>query len=295
MKKMLSVRKSCFLTISAALLACACAPRPEPPVAEFEAGVDRVSLVHASSSRIAVEWESLRPLDPPGATPFLFVHLLDGGGNLVRAFDRPISESWTDVDHPIEIWQSALAEPLAAGSYRLTTGLYDVATGRRWRLETSGREIDEGEYETATVEVASSEPRTPSLTFEGDWLAPDEGQAHNPGRRWMGSSGSIRLLPTAGWNELVLTVSMTALPVDRHRPVFEGDATTPRLLIRNGCDSGSETRFDGYGVRSVSLRLDPGEDCAISLEPNFVMLDLEDYKPRSVGLESAFFRPSSGG
>ena len=291
MKKILSVRKPAFLAITATLLAGACAPRP---VAELEVGVDRVPLVYASSSRITVEWKSLRPLDPPGATPFVFVHLLDGGGNLVWTFDRPISKNWTEVDDTIEIWQSALAEPLPAGSYRLTAGIYDLASGQRWRLETSGSEIDEGEYQIATVEVESSEPKTPDLAFEGDWLAPDEGQPHNLGRRWMGPRGSIRLLATAGWSELVLSVSITALPVDRHRPVFEGDATTPRLVIRNGCDSGSETRIDGYGVHSVSLRLDAVEDCAISLEPNFVMLDLEDSTRRSVGLESAFFRPSSG-
>ncbi len=261
-------------------------------MARLEAGASRLELAHASSARVPVEWQALRPLDPPGATPVLFVHLLDGGGRLVRTFDRPLAEGWPEAADPIEIWQSALAEPLPAGSYRLTTGVYEVVSGQRWRLETSGGEVDEGEYEIAAVEV-SSDGRTPELAFEGDWHDPEAGQAHNPGRRWMGPSGSIRLLAPADWSEVVLTVSANALPVAEHRPVFD-DPTTPRLVLRNGCDGGAETLVEGYGVHTVSLRLATGEDCEIRLEPDFFWLDVATFVRRSVGLESVFFRPRSG-
>ena len=282
--------------IAAASLAVACGSGPEPPVAKLESGVDSVPLAYASSARLGVEWTPLRDLEP-GVTPFLFVHLLDSAGNLHRAYDRSISPDLTRIGDDIEIWQSALADPLPPGSYRLTAGLYDSASGRRWRLETRGREVDEGEYEIAAVEVASAEPETPDLAFVGDWLAPEEGGLVNPGRRWMGKGGSIRLPSTVGWSELALTVSMIALPAEAHRPVFEDETTTPRLRIENGCDGGSQTRLEGYGVRSLSLRLDAPEGCLIRLEPNFVMLDVVDFTRRSVGLESAFFRPAaaSGG
>lgn len=284
-----------ILTFIAALAVVSCVPRLAPPVAELRVDVDEVPLAYASSARIPVEWQSLRPFDPPSGSPSLFVHLLDSNGHLLRTFDSPLPEDWAEADDPIEIWQSALAEPLPAGSYRLTSGIHDAATGRRWRLKTSASEIDGGEYEIAVIEIGSTDRKTPDLVFGGDWLTPDEGQRHNPGRRWLGTSGSIQLSGTAGWSEVVLTVSMTALPVDLHRPVFEDGAATPRLVIRDGCDGGSETTIEGYGVYAVALRLDGREDrCAISLEPNYFMLDHQDFTRRSVGLESAYFRPSSG-
>ena len=284
--------KTVFGLIAVALLPCSCAPRPEPPVAELSAGVAEVALVYASSSLAPIEWKSLRDLDPPDASPSLFVHLLDGGGRIVRAYDRPVPGTRLEGDDTIEIWQSLLAEPLPVGWYRLTAGIYDLATGRRWRLETGGVEIDEGEYEIVAVEVESTRRRTPDLVFGGEWLEADEGQPHNPGRRWMGERGTIRLLRTAGWSELVLTLSMLELPASQYRLIYRDGASAPQLVIRNGCDNGSESRFDGYGMRSVALRLDAGEDvCVITLKPNYVTLGPEG-KRRSVGLETAFFRPS---
>lgn len=313
----ISVKKTVCLLVAVALPAIACAPRPGPPVAELRPGTAESPLVFASSLRVPVEWNLLRQIDAPGASPFLFVHLHDTGRDPLRTFDREMPGDSAEIDH-VEIWQSALTEPLPVGSYRLTSGLYDVATGQRWRLDTGGTEIDDGEYEIAVIEVESTARKTPELVFEGDWLAPDEGQLHNPGRRWMGEVGSIRLLGNTGWSEMVLSLSMTALPADRHRPVFNNDASAPELVIRNGCDSGSEDtgseddgsedtgsevdgsedgsaeiRIDGYGVHTVILRLDAGDDCAISFEPNFFMLGLEDFMRRSIGLESMFFRPGS--
>ncbi len=302
MKKPVLTRRMLFLMIAVAVPAVSCAPRLEPPVAGLRSDLAKVSLAYASSSRIPIGWKALRPLEPPGAVPFLFVHLLDQSGQLVRTFDRQIQDIWqvgllpkdsTEIDDLVEIWQSALAEPLPVGSYRLILGIYDAASGQRWRLETSANAIVEGAYEIAAIQVESAEKKTPDLVFGGDWLAPDEGQLHNPGRRWMGESGSIRLFGTAGWSGVVLNLSIADLSADRHLPVFEGAASEPRLVIRNGCDRDSETLVEGYGVHSVSLRIEPGADCAITFEPNFTMLALGDFTRRSIGLESVFFRPNA--
>ncbi len=283
-----AARKAAFLMIAIALSPLSCAPHPEPPLAELRAGAGEAPLDYASSLKIPVGWRLLRALDPPDASPFLFVHLADGNGRMMRAYDRPIPENRADGD-AIEIWQSVLAEPLPAGRYRLTAGIYDLSTGRRWRLETNGEEIAGGEYQIAAIEVDSTRRKTPDLVFEGEWLEPDKGQWHNPGRRWMGEGGTIRLLRTTGWSELVLTISINESPESRLRPGHEGGA--PRLIIRNGCDDGSETLIDRYGTRSIALRLDGGDHCTITLEPSFVALGA-DGERRSVGLEAAYFRPS---
>ncbi len=323
MENTVSLTKTVCVLVAVAMPAIACAPRPEPPVAELRARGAEGPLVFASSTRVPVEWNLLRQV--PDASPMLFVHLHDSGREPLQTFDRVMPGDSAEIDS-LEIWQSALATPLPAGSYRLTSGLYDLATGQRWSLDTGGNEIRDGEYEIAVIEVESPERKTPALVFEGDWHAPEEAQLHNPGRRWLGEAGSIRLSGNTGWSEMVLSLSMTALPADQHRPVFNDDTGAPELVIRNGCDgaedsgsadgrstrdgsagdgseddgseddgfadAGSEIRIDGYGVHSVTLRLAAG-DCAISFEPNFFMLGLEDFVRRSVGLESAFFRPTS--
>ena len=282
--------------VTAGLAGMSCVPG-ELPVAELYANGPEAPLDHASNLTMSLEWQPLRPLEPTRATPFLFVHLLDREGQLLRTFDREIPEAWLGKvagggsgEAEIEIWQSALAAPLPAGWYRLTAGVYDLGSGRRWRLETSAREIDEGEYEIAEIEVASAGRRTPDLLFDGDWLVPEEGGRHNPGRRWMGESGTIGLRGTAGWHELVLSISITDLSAGRHLPILEDGATDPRLIIRNGCDHDAKILFEGYGVRSAVLRIDAEDACTITFLPNFTMLDLDDYTHRSIGLESAFFR-----
>ncbi len=322
MRKSILMKKPALILITAAVPVLACAPDPGPPLAELRAGVAERPLVHASSTRIPVEWKSLGELDLPSPSPYLFVHIAEGDGNVLRTFDREMPSASAQLEY-IEIWQSALAEPLPSGSYRLITGLYDVATGRQWQVETNGTQIDDGKYEIAVIEVETAERKTPGLGFEGEWFPPEAGQKHNPGRRWLGKGGAIRLQEHAGWSELVLAISMTALPADRHRLVME-EANEPQLVIRNGCeadsgdqslgdasdgddqdpgdagdgddlglgDGASEIRITGYGLHSASLRLGARGECSIFLGPNFVMLDLEDFTIRSVGLESAFFRPS---
>ncbi len=288
------MKRMVLALVVAALPAVSCGPSDlGPPVAALEFPAAGVPLAHASSATIDLAWTPLEPLDPPDATPFLFVHLLDGDGRMHRTFDRAISGDFDSAEGSLEIWQTALSEPLEAGSYRLTAGVYDVATGRRWRLRTSAEEIDEGEYEIATIEVESAERQTPELAFEGEWHAPDDTLLQNPGRRWMGKSGSLRLLGTTGWSELALSLSITDLSKAGHQAIFEDEAEAPRLVIGNGCAGDSETRVDGYGVHAVTLAIDTEEDCVISFAPNFMMLGLDDFNRRSIGLEWAYFRPSA--
>lgn len=277
------------VVIAVAVLSASCAQPPEPPVAELLLAATDVPLIYAASTSLPVDWKPLRDLDPSDASPFLFVHLLDRDGRILRTYDRPAPAQLTGRD-TIEIWQTLLTEPLPVGRYRLTIGLYDTASGRRWRLETGGVEIDEGKYEIARVEVASTRRETPSLIFEGEWLEADVGQKHNPGRRWMGERGTIRVFRTDGWSELVLSLATIELPADQYPLTYARGASTPELVIRNGCDSDAETRLDGYGVWTVALKLNADDPCVITLDPNFVMVDPEG-KRRSIGLEAAFFRP----
>ncbi len=166
------VNKTVFSLIAvcatpAVLLSLACTLGFDPPLAELRAGTSEMPLAYAASTQLPIEWRVLRALDPPKATPFLFFHLQDEDGRLVRTFDRPV-HGMPEGGDAIEIWQSLLTEPLPAGRYRLVAGLYDAATGRRWRLETNGADLGRGKYRLATVEVASTRRTTPDLVFGGE-------------------------------------------------------------------------------------------------------------------------------
>lgn len=310
MRKAIPMRETLLILITTALPLLACAPGPGPPVAELRVGVGGGQLVYAASTRVPVEWKLLEPANLPSPALYLFVHFVDENGDILRVFDRPMPAASEPFEH-IEIWQSALAEPLPRGSYRLITGIYDVASGRHWQLETNGAAIRKGKYEIAEIEIDSTDRKTPDIGFEGDWLSPNIGQKHNPGRRWLGKGGAIRLQGNTRWSELVLGISIIELP--DHQLAME-DASEPQLVISNGCDASVDQSADdagnggedgsgdvaskrlvtGYGFHWLNLRLEARDDCSIVLKPNFTMLDLESYITHSVGLESAYFRSAHG-
>jgi len=79
---------------------------------------------------------------------------------VLRTFDHPLPKPWTPgtpIVDDFNVYQSGLGEPLPAGSFRLTVGLFDTA-GHRWALDGLGPSIARSEYAGATVE-STSRPR----------------------------------------------------------------------------------------------------------------------------------------
>ncbi len=156
--------------------AAGCRGRQEP-VASLSVAPKDVTLPAGRVSGMKLTWNPKSPLDNLQGKPRVFVHLLASGRNLVRTFDHPLAEEWTPSkaqSYEIELYQSALAEPLPAGAYELTAGLYDDASGERWALD-SGDAVGKREYRVATVVVRAAEGGTPTYDFTGGWLDAEPG------------------------------------------------------------------------------------------------------------------------
>ena len=120
----------------------------------------------------------------------------------------------------VDIFQSALSDPLPPGRYVLTAGLYDSGGGERWPLDAGAAPIGKMEYRIATVEVAGPDPSAPKFDLTGGWLPP-ETQASKQvlARRCLsgpasvvvsgaGRAGSVRILvndPAQGPPEVQVT------------------------------------------------------------------------------------------
>lgn len=165
------------LLLAIVLAAAGCRGRAEP-VASLSVEPKDVSLPAGHATGWKLTWNPKAPLDNLEGKPRVFVHLLASGRNLLRTFDHPLAEVWTPwraQSYEIELYQSALAEPLPAGAYELTAGLYDDASGERWALDAAGDEVGKREYRVATVVVPAAEAGTPAYDFGGGWLDAEPG------------------------------------------------------------------------------------------------------------------------
>lgn len=145
-------------------------------VGSVSANPNVVRLGYPQSAEVKFRWSSVRPLDRLHGSPLVFVHLLDRTGQtsvLWRTFDHALPGPWTpgqSQEDAIDVYQSALAEPLPPGKYVLSLGLYDDSWGYRWPLET-GPEVARREYNVASVEVSGPDPSAPKFSFAGGWQA----------------------------------------------------------------------------------------------------------------------------
>lgn len=134
-----------------------------------------VRLGYPQSVAVKFRWRPVRALDRLHGSPVVFVHLLDRDGQkstLLRTYDHALPGAWVAgqaQDEEIDVYQSALADPLPPGRYVLSLGLYDDSWGYRWPLET-GPEVARREYNAASVEVSGPDPSAPKFSFTGGWL-----------------------------------------------------------------------------------------------------------------------------
>ena len=166
-------RRALGLAIALALVAGAGCRGSLEPVARVKVKPATVTLTYPGTALLTTTWEATAALDGSGAQPVVFVHLLDAAGKIERTFDHPFPAAWqvgAAMTDPIELWQSALAPPMATGSYQLSFGLYDVGSRRRWPLTVDGVEVDDGEYIVATVEVPPPGASAPKVAYAASWL-----------------------------------------------------------------------------------------------------------------------------
>ena len=100
-----------------------------------------------------IYWESITAVSPSYK---VFIHLLDGAGNIVAQVDRPPvnglapTHRWQPGDLVRDPYQIALPPDLPAGTYELRAGLYTDENGR---LPISGGRAVENAAVLTSVEI----------------------------------------------------------------------------------------------------------------------------------------------
>jgi hypothetical protein len=214
-----------LLTCVACALGAGCA-RSSEPAGKLSVEPKEVRLGYPLSIALSLSWEPARALDKLGGHPLVFIHLLDREERprtLLRTYDYPLAKAWRPgqaLHDVIDVYQSALADPLPPGHYLLTAGLYDSGGGERWPLVWGAAPIGKMEYRIASVEVTTPDPSGPKFDLTGEWL-PAESMASKQVtvRRCLagpatvgvtpgGASGSVRMLlndPPQGPAEIRIT------------------------------------------------------------------------------------------
>jgi len=263
------------------------------PVASVRIEPSRVQLPYPGFAKVELTWDVAAPLNEVSGDPLVFVHLLDGEGNVERTFDHDLPFDWqagTAQSYEITLFQSALGPPMDSGEYRLSLGLYE-AGGQRWALSGSGEEVSQLEYHLATVNTEGDPSAVPMFYFSPSWLPLEAGtDVQILGRRWLTDEGTIRVaeVPSTGtvWIQLLLS---EARPQLEEMALLEGQSE-PQVALTSTC-GGEEMTVSGYGVHGLQVRVEANEEgllpeeCEIVLRPNFQIIEIDTLARRSVGLQ----------
>lgn len=283
--------------IALLLLALSACGGPGEPVARLSLEPSAtLTLPYPGRDRLDVMWQPMEALE---GTPHVFVHVIGQPGEVLRTYDHPFPGDWSpgqEVESTIELWQSALAPPLAPGSYELTVGLYSLESGQRWLLEVPGREVDQGEYAVARVEVPPPPAQAgPEVAFSEGWLPLEPtGDRQLFAVRWLGAGeGWITLSGLDAPTTLALTVEIPRLEGAGLRLLLDEGTDVPRVTLTSEC-GGEVCTLEGLGRHEVALTLvppEPGGRCAVRIEPQFVLLDEATFSRRTVLLEKLLWYP----
>jgi len=263
------------------------------PVASVRIEPSQVQLPYPGFAKVELTWDLAAPLDEVSGDPLVFVHLLDGEGNVERTFDHDLPFDWqagTSQSYEITLFQSALGPPLDSGEYRLSLGLYE-AGGQRWTLSDSGEEVSQLEYLLATVNTEGDPSAVPMFYFSPSWLPLEAGtDVQILGRRWLTDEGTIRVaeVPSTGtvWIQLLLS---EARPQLEEMSLLEGESE-PQVVLTDTC-AGEEMTVSGYGAHGLQVRVEANEEgllpeeCEIVVRPNFQIVEIDTLARRSVGLQ----------
>lgn len=289
----LQTRMLAAVVVPGLLLGCS---GPGEPVASLRVTPEQYQLAYPGYAEVTLEFTFLRPLGEVEGSPRVFVHLLDELGRVSRTFDHDLPGGWReggDLTYGVKLYQSALAPPLAAGSYPLSIGLYD-REGHRWPLAVEGEEIDTSEYVVATVDILEPASGFPMFYFSPEWHAIETGNDRQVlGRRWLGERGSLKVGQIGRPGTLWMQVGIPAEAAEGKVLVFSEGATEPAVTIR--CDCGAfEATLSGPGSHDLEIPIGAGaadaegtpSECEIALEPNFYLESKTTLDRDSIALEN---------
>jgi len=272
------------------------------PVGSLAAAPGTILLPWPEFAEVALEVEPLAALPEEVRAPKLFVHLIDETGAVVRTFDQAIGEPWREgraIRTRIRVLQSALAEPLPAGDYDLTVGLYDPESGRfplDSELELRGR----FEYLAATVRVPAVGREAPQARFSPDWLPAEAGGDRQVvvRRTLRGDAvGRIQLGPLAGPATVALALFVpNEIGIGSRLEIVDG-GSQPKLRLVSSCGA-EELELSGTGRFDADFRIPAGFGpavCDVTVEPNFRLTTSDRAETTSVRLESVAWRAGASG
>lgn len=285
---------SLLIALPLLLLSLSCGPDGQP-VAEVRTPSDaQVELAYPGEASLSLGWKPIRALEGSQGAPRIFVHLLDDDGKVLRTFDHPVPFPWRlgeEQEHRVTLWQSALVAPLEPGTYELSFGLYEGE--RRWALETDAAQIADEEYLLGRVEVTAPPQEPLELSFDGFHLDERSGDRQILIRRWLGGdAGQIELAAFDGALELVVGLRIPDPGRIPLRLVLDEGAEEAMVRIASGCAE-KTVSLSGSGLHDVKLRLrpeSPETSCTVTLETNFLLLDVDSLEKRSVSLERLTWR-----
>ena len=268
------------------LLACGGAP-PEP-VAKVTVEPSSMTLPHGGAVEAQLRWQLLPTFPADAEGLYVFVHVLDAAGDVVLTADHPLPEAGQDnFDDPVMLYHSALAEPLAAGDYHLSVGLYRPG-GDRFALEASTLGASSGrmEYRVANVTVPPEVPQR-TVTYSEAWTPAAPGEDRQVrALRWLTEAGTVTVGGADATGELLLQLRLPA-PAEGKQLLFEEGFDRPLVQVE-ACDGFAQT-LDGLG--SHQLRVPVRPDCEIHLAPSFYWVDVETFARSSLILEQVAFLP----
>jgi hypothetical protein len=286
--------------VFAAVLGCvlaACHGKPSP-VGRLDVQPRALTLASGEAVTVHLTWTPTAALSEAALPPIAFVHLLDGRGKLLRTFDQAFMQAWAEgstVNQDVRVFQSALAPPLAPGSYRLSVGLYQGQGNKRYALEGLGEPIGRSEYLAATVQIPATSD-APRIAYSNDWLPVDAGTDRQVlARRWLAEApGTVRVDEIHGAGLLWMELYIPATGNEEKLALNPGATGVPAVMVRSSC-GGNETSISGPGIHGVEMPIESAgpDGCTVTLTPNFHIDAPVEPKVRSVALQILAWMPGA--
>jgi hypothetical protein len=283
--------------LAGALVAGACARR-SAPVGQLSVETTELTLAWPQYRSFDVDLVPSSPLPESSEKAWLFLHLLDEPGSVQRTFDQPLPAGWRPgepIHYSARLYQSALSEPLAPGTYLLSTGIFVPGRGR-FPLESSGKEVSRAEYQVAAVRVPPVEKNGPQARFSDNWMPPEAGSDRQIlVRRSLraGSPGKVQFGPLQGPGSILLGVVLPAPQAGGARVELADGASQPRFRVSSSC-GGEQAEVSGSGRFDIELRVASAEApvvCELTLEPNFRVISSDTPEATSVVIELLAWKP----
>lgn len=272
-------------------LAAGCRSRPRT-MAQLESHPAHLRLGYPEFAEVELAFEPLAELPEGAGAPIVFLHLIEEPDTVLRTFDHRLPERWRvgeEIRYRVRVHQSALAEPLEAGSYTLVVGLYDRDLGR-YALATGDEEVGRLEYKVGTVEVPAADEATPHVRFSENWLPTEPGSDRQVlARRTLraGGAGTLQIGPLAGAGRIFLSLEIPGGEAGSARLELAPGETQARVRVSSNC-AGEQAEFSGPGRHDLDLTVteEPARTtCEIEIAPNFQRISSERTEATSVRLD----------